>query len=310
MGTLLVTGSTGLLGRHLLPLLLERGDTVAALYRRSPPPTHERVIPIQGDISQAGDWETQVPRVDAVYHLAGMIDLSSSKQREVWQTNVEGTRRVLAVANHVQASHFYYVGTAFTQGRNPYELSKKQAEEDVMLYGKTSAVTIFKPSVIVGDTMGLTAEGTYGLYQVIKTIAWFHRRLEPLRQRVQGTLRLPPLELSFRITGEPEVQLDIVPVDWVAKSIAEIREPGVFWLTNPNAPKLRELAEWVGELLWLDIKFMPEFKASPVEKLFSRAAQSWLPYFRSYPYFTPSLDTCPLIGKEFIQKTAIAALLR
>lgn len=312
MSVVLLTGATGFLGRHLLPLLLEQGDTVVALCRRSFPPSHERVVVVQGDISQSGDWEQRIPHVDAVYHLAGLVDLSPSKRKETWQVNVEGTRRIIAVAEQAKASHFYYVGTAFTQDRNPYEISKRKAEEEVTLYSQNTGVkvTIFKPSVIVGHSMELAVEESHGLYQVVRAIAWFHRRFEPLRQRVEGTLRLPPLELVFRIPGDEEMQLDIVPVDWVAESIASTYEAGTLWLTNPRSPRLKDLAEWIGELLWLDIKFVREFKPSPVEALFKRAARAWLPYFMNVEAFTPSLDTCPAIDKGFVQRTALTALLK
>jgi uncharacterized protein (TIGR01777 family) len=69
-----VTGGTGLVGRRLVPRLLERGDQVMVLTRRpaaaegllGPKPTL-----VEGDPMQAGPWMDRVGDCDGVIHLAG-----------------------------------------------------------------------------------------------------------------------------------------------------------------------------------------------------------------------------------------------
>ena len=71
----LVTGATGFLGRHLVPLLLERGDPVQALVRSG---TDSRFLEEQGVEIARGDVDSEAVRRAAdecglVFHLAGLV---------------------------------------------------------------------------------------------------------------------------------------------------------------------------------------------------------------------------------------------
>lgn len=69
-----VTGGTGLVGGRLIPKLIARGHSVAALTRR-PVAARERFGEscklVEGDPMQAGVWTDAVADCDAVIHLAG-----------------------------------------------------------------------------------------------------------------------------------------------------------------------------------------------------------------------------------------------
>ena len=69
-----LTGATGLLGRHLIKSLLERGDRVAALTRDGR--NAEGILPpgveiIEGNPVVPGDWQSVPAGCDAVINLAG-----------------------------------------------------------------------------------------------------------------------------------------------------------------------------------------------------------------------------------------------
>ena len=71
-GTVLVTGSDGFIGRHLVPYLAGQGHKVIAASRQRPDrgPEHPRgPVP---DLSQPFDWEPLLRQCDAVVHLAGI----------------------------------------------------------------------------------------------------------------------------------------------------------------------------------------------------------------------------------------------
>ncbi|MFO0876515.1 MAG: NAD(P)-dependent oxidoreductase [Gemmataceae bacterium] len=70
MATVLVTGSTGFIGKTLTQALLARGDRVRCLVRsaRRLPPGLEAV---RGDITQPFSLDDALTGVDVVYHLAG-----------------------------------------------------------------------------------------------------------------------------------------------------------------------------------------------------------------------------------------------
>ncbi len=69
-----ITGGTGLIGRRLVPKLLERGDQLAVLTRR--PDTAQqlwgdKVQAVAGDPVQPGPWQDALAGCDAVVNLAG-----------------------------------------------------------------------------------------------------------------------------------------------------------------------------------------------------------------------------------------------
>lgn len=69
-----ITGGSGLVGRHLIPLLLERGDEVLCLSRD--PGRTRAVLPadvevLGGDPTLPGDWQDRLASCDGVVNLAG-----------------------------------------------------------------------------------------------------------------------------------------------------------------------------------------------------------------------------------------------
>lgn len=99
MTTAAITGGTGFIGRHVVPLLLERGYRVRALIR----PGSQRNVPAgieltPGDITDPAAVNQLVKDCDLVLHLAGQAhtDLRTATDRDrAIAVNVEGTRNVL-----------------------------------------------------------------------------------------------------------------------------------------------------------------------------------------------------------------------
>jgi len=146
---ILVTGASGFVGRALIPKLLAQGHTVYGLSRH-PPAAAPNLIPLAGDITQPDLALARVPGdIDIVYHVAGKLKLGKDKDGSIWETNVTGTKNVIAFCRRNNISTLKFVSTAYTQGRNTYEKSKELCE--LMLSEcDIPKVTIFKPSVIMG----------------------------------------------------------------------------------------------------------------------------------------------------------------
>lgn len=94
-----VTGGTGLIGKRLLPKLVEEGHRVTLLTRDpSRHPAQSNVEPVQGDPAQAGPWLDRVLECDAVVHLAGEPAFahrwSCRVKRRILDSRVLGTRLV------------------------------------------------------------------------------------------------------------------------------------------------------------------------------------------------------------------------
>jgi len=136
----------------------------------------------------------------------------------------------------------------------------------------------------------------------VRWIILVHRRAEALRRAIERGLKLPPLEPVFRIRGNPKATLNLVPVDKVAEAIANIKDTGVYYLTNPHPPTLEELAKWVGQVIFLNIRFEPNFKPSTRERVFELAASPYLAYLQGERKFPTSVDGLT-VDEEFIKKT-------
>ena len=99
MAVIAVTGATGFIGRHTLPLLLEHGHEVRALIRSQ---TQRKVLfgieAIPGDVTDPGSIEKLTRGAEIVLHLAGVahtgLDGVADRER-ARDINVSGTKNVL-----------------------------------------------------------------------------------------------------------------------------------------------------------------------------------------------------------------------
>jgi nucleoside-diphosphate-sugar epimerase len=295
---ILITGGSGFLGQALTPRLLNKGHKVYSLSRHPPAPS-ENLVPLIGDILQPNLGLSEIPKdIHAVHHLAAIHRLGDDKDGSIWETNVGGTRNVLEFCTAHKIPHLYFVSSAYTQGRNTYEQSKALCETMVKA-ADIPQVTIFKPSIVMG-----TAEHFYPGHfsQFVALVIKIHQRAEIVRRKVEGTLRFPIIEPVFRLRANPAGKLNLVPIDAVADAMAEIEEPGTFWLTHPNPPTLSELVEWVGSFIMVKIQIEPTFRATPIEALFAKMSAAFTPYLWGGD-FPSDLKKCPPITKEFITST-------
>lgn len=304
--SVLVTGATGQLGQEIVPRLLARGDNLVLLVRD--PKKSLQMFPncpyVVGDVSDP----IQPLSVDAVYHLAADINLGRKHEERTWTTNYTGTLNVLDFCERNDVGHFYYVSTAYTEGgRNPYEQSKAAAEEKVR-EASGFEVTIFKPGIIMPCLDNVIKPATGAVYQFARGICTVHRRAETVRRAIEGTLRLPVIEPKFRLWGNDDGRLNLIPVDVVADFIAGHLEEGRFWLTHPDPPTVGEVARWIGNAMYVDVSVEPEFQMSSVEKLFHRLAAPFVPYLEG-DSFPSNIRSCPAITAEFIRESVRHSLL-
>jgi len=136
--------------------------------------------------------------------------------------NCGGTRRMLAIAqmcaDRGRLERFVYIGTSSVSGRragpiyehelemgqsffNTYEQSKCESERIVRDHAGALPLTIFRPSIIIGDSR----TGRTSTFNVIYI---------PLRLLQKGLLTAIP--------GTPSTTLDLVPVDWVDDAMTYI----------------------------------------------------------------------------------------
>ena len=182
---------------------------------------------LDGDITQPGlgisdaDLETIQFETTDVYHLAAAYDLAVAKDI-AYRVNLDGTKNVNDFVCSVKNLRRYnYVSTCYISGkrtgdiletdlehnagfRNNYEETKYLAEIEVERLKATLPVTIYRPSVVVGDSR--TGETTKydGIYYLIHY------------------LRKAPILLRIMNVGNNNVRLNLVPVDFVVDAIAAL----------------------------------------------------------------------------------------
>ena len=90
----LVTGGSGLLGRHLVSALLNRGMEVCVMDLSSPPKELGPVDFIKGSVTEAEAVMEACRGCTVAFHLAGRMPQTRLSKDGFWQINVGGTKNV------------------------------------------------------------------------------------------------------------------------------------------------------------------------------------------------------------------------
>ena len=115
--TILVTGASGFLGSHVARLLAERGESVRVLLR---PASRTGLLDglaverVSGDLRDRGSLDKALDGVQTVYHVAADYRLWARNPREIYESNVQGTRNLLAAAQRARVEKFVYTSTVGT----------------------------------------------------------------------------------------------------------------------------------------------------------------------------------------------------
>lgn len=242
-----ITGSTGYIGSYVTEWLLRHTDHELALLVRAPDydagverlwkslQLHveadefhrhlDRIAFISGDLTKPGlgvstaDYDWLISNAESVLHLAAALNFRS--ERACTNHNLRGTLAVIKLARAIQEDHplrrFTLVSTVAVAGDrpgavvkedepldwsqrdfNPYTRTKKFCEHMVSELLPDVPCLFLRPSSVIGDSR--FPETTQ--FDMVRALCVL--------------TDLPVLPLS------PDVRLDIVNVDWVGGSIAEL----------------------------------------------------------------------------------------
>lgn len=276
---ILITGSTGILGGHLLVYLLEKGQKIRLTYREGSDReglkkrvvfenpaletawnTLEWVPAALDDIPQL---ELALDGVDTIYHCAGLVSFDPRDRDELLKVNWEGTQNLVNIALAKGIKTFCYASSVATIGgitktvsekdawdparTNVYATSKYLGEMEVWRGSQEGLNTVIvNPGVILG-----TGPWTGGSGRLVPAIANGLRYSIPGSSGFVGAWDVA--RCMIRLVQEEHFAQRYILVgnhlsyaDLFAKIAAAFQEEG----KNREVAPAKQLKPWHLEILW------------------------------------------------------------
>ncbi|MDR3232119.1 MAG: SDR family oxidoreductase [Planctomycetaceae bacterium] len=351
-----LTGATGLLGSHILWNCLERGEHIAVLVRPGKKESAEqRITGILRHFEAETGKTVRPPRIFSgnlfhsswidqhsgwfadhcrtMIHCAASLTFYGNAESEPYRSNTGGTEQILKLADKAGIGEMHYVSTAYVAGssrsfsennidigqelRNDYEKSKFQAEKMVRSAGFND-LTVYRPSIVVGDSKtGYTAT-FHGFYAVLKLAHTLVQRM-PL-----GSTSGRGLLTALGLSGTEHK--NFVPVDWVTAVFDYIyrhRElhQSTYHLTAPKPPLLTDFVDMVQDAVETYSKLADKKDRHAADESwffenYFKEVQIYKAYLQDDPQFdsantqsaAPHLP-CPVMDKELMLFLARYAIL-
>jgi nucleoside-diphosphate-sugar epimerase len=245
-------------GAHVIVLVQERfiGD-LEAFSNTLSESARKRVEALTGDVAAvdlglSGDEVRRIfDEVTEIYHMAAIYHLGVPRE-QAFRVNVEGTRNVLELAGSMHAlSRIHHFSTAFVSGRregviseedlsdrygfhNHFEETRFRAEVLVQRAMREIPITVYRPSIIVGDSQTGEIDKFAGPYYFMIAIV------------------SAPIEIPLPLPGPGDAPLNLVPIDYVIEAAYAIgRDPRsvgrTFHLVDRHPLPGRRICELVAE---------------------------------------------------------------
>lgn len=279
--THIVTGATGFVGSAIvLELLRQTDDQITCIVRPRKNGISTETY-LQNKLSEAalsygyeyllneipkrcraitGDFTSSsfdravenMSRISEVWHCAASLEYRDKYKEQIFKCNIDGTKRIIALAQHLKAETFNYISTAYVAGSNVgnilekfpseiktnncYEESKCKAEK---LFDEIQNmhIRIFRPSIVIGHSKTHVATSFSGLYG-------FMREVNLFRYAISKSLGSFLNYRNLRIRADQDTPLNFIPVDVVAVNTVNISlstsSKRIFHITNNLIPSVSQ----------------------------------------------------------------------
>lgn len=235
---ILITGSSGYLGRNMVRAALQKGHKVVGFDIKPCDTDNNALTSYTGDITDPDAVKLAAAGCQAVFHLAAALAQFERDEKRMHQVNVKGTENALSAALDNGAAKFIYTSSVEVYGVDiPVPCTEKSPLAPICQYGRDKAesenicldylskgldITIFRPPTINGP-----GQNEPFLISQMESIS-------------QGKSTLLP--------GGGKTRLQMVDVDDVCQAfllaLENRRSKGaVMNLGSDNVPTLRAMAE-------------------------------------------------------------------
>jgi dihydroflavonol-4-reductase len=142
--TTLVTGAAGFLGSHIARQLVARGESVRVLLRPSSQNRAIADLPLEyvtGDLRDTASLDRAMKGIKRVFHAAADYRLWAKHSQDIYDSNVGGTKNILAAAKRAGVEQFIYTSTVATiavdRPSPPNESTNAKLEEMIGHYKRS-----------------------------------------------------------------------------------------------------------------------------------------------------------------------------
>jgi dihydroflavonol-4-reductase len=164
------TGSTGFLGRHSVPVLVEAGHSIIAISRSGR--SCDQSTGVAADVLDQEALTEAFDGCDVVVHAAGVVSHDLAEADRVFKVHVDGTRSVIAAAKAAKVGRLVMISSSGTIAVSdqpdflgtedgpdpqpfiqawPYYRAKRYAEQDALAAADESLdVICLNPSLLLG----------------------------------------------------------------------------------------------------------------------------------------------------------------
>ncbi len=267
-----------------------------------------------------GDFLRLSREVDEIIHCASDTSFAERKRAAVEEVNIDGMRGIVDLAVGGRCYFLHYVSTAYAAGRktgacreelgsaeaftNVYEETKGRAEK--MAYDRCRPegirLSIYRPSVVCGDSQTGRAAKFNGFYYPLKTVLFLkdlytrdirERGGQKAREMGVEIAANGALHLPIRVGVVPDGGVNLIPIDYFCAAFMELLEKslegGIFHIVSSKLTKVEDLVAYTKRLFAIEgIEPCPAEaldQRSTLEVLFESFLQAYRPYLQDTRIF-------------------------
>ncbi|PLX27078.1 hypothetical protein C0583_05025 [Candidatus Parcubacteria bacterium] len=291
----------------------------------------DMTLPLLGLSQEELSW-IKMRGITELWHSAGSINFVDEEINKA--VNVGGMKNLLSFMNEIEIEKVFYLGTAYADANkvaetyfqidlprfnNPYEETKTLSEEMLLAWGlenPQTQITVFKPSIVVGDTELGKAFNFSGYYRFMQSFHFF-------RNNVLKEANGKDINMPINVLGHEKAEVNVIAVDYAIDLMMKIRaneKTGVFPIVNNRAPEYKNILQLgLNYLKIFGVEYLDgnerqknsDKKMDRIERMLHKAMRDYVPYV-SWTYkwdLRPTIDACggtfvshPEVNQPFIDK--------